>query len=163
MSHDTLSFSALMGNVHWNRDTHQTKTIKGMGWSTKSLQNNCLRFFVRLSLPPEISMSGLEKTVVFAAAIASWRSRVWGTVTVAVACLSQILSSLNCAIDCGLAEGDIESMRPELPLDLLNHLRGCALVLLLFSPLFSDRVVVPAWAWACTAFCFCPFCFSICS
>ena len=36
-----------------------------MGWSTKSLQNNCWRFFVRLSLPPEISMSSLEKTVLW--------------------------------------------------------------------------------------------------
>ncbi len=38
MSHDTLSFSALMGNVQWNR---YTKTIQGMGWSRKLLQNNC--------------------------------------------------------------------------------------------------------------------------
>ena len=27
MSHDALSFTALMGNLHWNRDTHQYKTI----------------------------------------------------------------------------------------------------------------------------------------
>jgi hypothetical protein len=45
MSHDTLSFTALMGNVHQNRHTYQSKTIKGIGWSTKSLQNNCWRFF----------------------------------------------------------------------------------------------------------------------
>ncbi len=42
-------------------------------------------------------------------------------------------------IDWDLAEGDAESTRPEIPLDLLDHLRGCALVLLLFSPLFSDQ------------------------
>ena len=35
-------------------------------------------------------------------------------------------------IDCGLAEGDAESKRPELPLNLLNHLPSRALVLLLF-------------------------------
>jgi hypothetical protein len=61
MSHDTLSFSALMGNVHWNRYTDQSNTIKGMGWSTKSLTNNCWQFFVRFSLPPGPYMSGLEK------------------------------------------------------------------------------------------------------
>jgi hypothetical protein len=41
MSHITLSFSALMGNVQWNRYTDQSKTIKGMGWSKKLLKNNC--------------------------------------------------------------------------------------------------------------------------
>jgi len=43
------------------------------------------------------------------------------------------------SIDCDLAEGDAESTRPELPLNLLDHLRGCALVLLLFSLLFSEQ------------------------
>ena len=43
------------------------------------------------------------------------------------------------SIDCDLAEGDAESTRPELPLNLLDHLRGCALVLLLFSLLFSKQ------------------------
>jgi hypothetical protein len=53
----------LVGNVHWNRDTHQLKAIKRMGWSTKLLQNNSWQFFVHFLLLPEISMSGLEKSV----------------------------------------------------------------------------------------------------
>ena len=43
------------------------------------------------------------------------------------------------SIDCDLAEGDAKSTCPELPLDLLEYLRGCALVLLLFSLLFGDQ------------------------
>jgi hypothetical protein len=35
--------------------------IKGMGWPTKSLQNNCWRFFDRFLLPPRSQMSGLKK------------------------------------------------------------------------------------------------------
>jgi hypothetical protein len=66
-----------MGNVHWNRDTHQSKAIKGMGWSTKSLQNNCWRFFVRLSLPPEISMSGLEKNSLSIFSFPATPSLIW--------------------------------------------------------------------------------------
>ncbi len=30
MSYDALSFAELIGDVHWNRFTHQLKTIKGM-------------------------------------------------------------------------------------------------------------------------------------
>ena len=60
-SYDSLSFAVLIGNVHQNRDTHQLKAIKGMGWSTKLLQKNYWQFFGRFLLPPEISMSGLEK------------------------------------------------------------------------------------------------------
>jgi len=63
MSHDLISFSALMGIVHWNMHTHQSKTIKGMGWSIKLLQNNCWRFFVCLLLPPEILCPVWKKTV----------------------------------------------------------------------------------------------------
>jgi hypothetical protein len=39
-SYDALSFAVLIGNVHQNKNTHQLKTIKGMGWPTKLLQNN---------------------------------------------------------------------------------------------------------------------------
>ena len=61
MSYDALSFAELIGDVHWNRFTHQLKTIKGMDWSTKLLHNNYWQLFVHILLPPEISMSGMEQ------------------------------------------------------------------------------------------------------
>ncbi len=60
-SYDGLSVAVLIGDVHRNSHTHQLKTIKGKGWSTKLLKNNYWQFFVCFMLPPEISMSGSEK------------------------------------------------------------------------------------------------------
>jgi hypothetical protein len=65
MSHDTLSISVLMGNLHRNRNAHQSKTIKGMGWSTKYRFKIIVGDFSSVYRSCQKFLSGLKKTVLF--------------------------------------------------------------------------------------------------